>query len=238
MPLDVPEVLDAFVDAALSLPLLRTIQLLACSLSPASAPALARLLDSGTLTELFIHQYGLTLLDAPAAVLLGDALHANATLTSLTFRCARPWSNHAAATALLSALAGHGSLRELSITGVGRDAQPSLEDRQHAGTLLGALVAADAPALTALHVAGSDLRDAGLRSLFEALPANTHLRTLDCSDNDVSDEFAADVLLPAVRNNTSLRKLNAHARGRQSGAVREAEALVASRSEAAPGVNA
>jgi hypothetical protein len=74
--LDVPEALDAFVDAALSLPLLRTVELSRCRLSPASAPALTRLLSGNTLNELSIQNDGRALLDAPAATLLGDALRA------------------------------------------------------------------------------------------------------------------------------------------------------------------
>ncbi len=47
----------------------------------------------------------------------------------------------------------------------------------------------------------------GMRPLVEALPHNTHLRTLHCAGNGISDAFAADVLLPAVLANTSLRTL-------------------------------
>jgi hypothetical protein len=228
--LDVPAVLDAFVDAALSLPLLRTVQLVACGLSPASAPALARLLGSGTLTALTIHisESSDASLDAPVAVLLGDALRANTTLTSLTLGSAQLWSDRAAVAALLGALTGHASLRQL---GVIADGYPSDEDHLlHAGALLGALIAADAPALTALDVRYSHLGDAGLRPLFQALPGNSHLRTLDCSTNFISPAFAAHVLLPAVRANTSLRTLITRSFYEpQLDAAREAEALVARR---------
>jgi hypothetical protein len=224
--LDVPEVLDAVVDVALSMRL-RTVELCNSRLSRASAPALARLL--GSLPELNINHYGDALLDAPAAVLLGDALRANAALASLTLCGARLWTNHVAAATLLGALTGHASLRTLAILsdlrgGVG----PSLEEvRLHAGTLLGALVAADAPALTALDLSHSHLSDVGLRPLFEALPHNSHLRSLDCSHTLFSAEFARDVLLPAVRANTGLRTLVTHEW--QSDAACEAEALVKSR---------
>jgi hypothetical protein len=229
-----PEVLGALVGAALSLPLLRTVELMTPSrLSPATAPALARLLSSGTLTELIIQNDAGALSDAPSAVLLSDALRANARLTSLTLGTTQLWSNHAAAAALLSALTGHASLRELRI----RDSGCLFdEDRQHAGVLLCALVAANAPALTALDVSHLRLSDIGLRPLFEALPGNSHLRELNCAHNNITDAFAADVLLPAVRDNATLRTLIMHALGeRTSDAAREAEALVKSRSgEAAP----
>jgi hypothetical protein len=235
-PLDGPAVFDTFVDAALSLPRLRAVTLFYCSLSPASAPALARLLSSGTLTELAISHDDPALLHAPAAApLLGDALRANATLTALTLHGTQLWSDHAAAGALLGALTAHSSLCKLGVTGHVEGL--SDEDRQWAGTLLGALVAANAPALTALDVSSSFLFNDGLRPLFEALPGNSHLQELDCAENDIiSDAFAADVLLPAVRANTSLRTLITHAdHEQQLDAAREAEALVKTRGgEAVP----
>jgi hypothetical protein len=197
-------------------------------------PVLARLLSSDTLTTLSIDQAPAAayapLLDAPAAVLLGGALHANTTLKSLTIATAQLWNDRAAAAALLGALTGHASLRELSITADGLGVQRSLHDLQHSGALLGALIAANTPALTALDVHYCFLGDAGLRPLFAALPGNSHLRTLDCSMNSISDAFAANVLLPAVRANTSLRTLITYADERPSNAAREAEALVAGRS--------
>jgi hypothetical protein len=72
---------------------------------------------------------------------------------------------------------------------------------------LGALVAANAPALEQIGLWGCDLRDAGLGPLVDALPSNMHLRTLLCPYNGISAAFARGRLLPAVRANTSLRKL-------------------------------
>jgi hypothetical protein len=120
-------------------------------------------------------------LDAPAALLLGDALRANTTLTSLTLNHARLWSDRAAVGPLLCALTGHTSLRKLRVAG---ELHLWEEDMLHAGTLLGALVAADAPALTALDVSNSCLSDDGLRPLFEALSGNSHLRELNCADTE------------------------------------------------------
>jgi hypothetical protein len=236
LPFDEPEALDAFVGAALSLPRLRSVALAQCGLTPASAPALARLLRGApSLAELRISQdpsaplYGAALLDGASAALLGAALRENKTLTSLELRGTGLWSDRGAASALLGALTGHGSLRTLRIT---RDAPLAAVTQEcnhwHAGALLGALVAADAPALTALDVSGCVLFEHGLRPLFEALPRNAHLRQLDCSDNAPSDAFAADVLLPAVRAHASLRTLRL-AGCSQSDAARTAEALVARR---------
>jgi hypothetical protein len=229
-PLNNLVALDAVVDAALARQF-GSLQFSFCQLSPASVPALARLLRGGTLTQLIIYQNE-AVLDGPSAALLGDALRANATLTSLTLERTQMCSDLGAAGTLLGALTAHASLQHLKVTG---EWPPSEEDRQCVGTLLGALIAADAPTLTALTLVQSHLNDAGLRPLFEALPGNAHLRELKCLDNFISNAFEADVLLPAVHANTSLRTLVVYQYAQQaSGAVLEAQTLVKSRgSEAA-----
>jgi Ran GTPase-activating protein (RanGAP) involved in mRNA processing and transport len=147
----------------------------------------------------------MTTLDAPAAAVLAAALRANSTLTSLTLNFAGVFHHPAAAAELLGALTGHASVRVLSLRG-----NYAMAAHQAAvGASLGALVAANAPALTELDVSHCRLGDDGLRALFDALPRNSHLRTLDVSGNNMSDAFARDVLLPALRANTSLRELSA-----------------------------
>jgi hypothetical protein len=219
-PLTTLAALNAVVDAVLVRGFV-SLSFCRCGLSPASAPVLARLFGSGTLTELDVRQ-GEALLEMPAAALLGDALRANSTLTSLSL-LADLWRDADAAAALLGALTGHRSLCTLKLAGsivrgVGAGA----------GAVFGALVAANAPALTELDVASSNLGDAALRPLFEALPTSTHLRELDISYNDMSEAFAADVMLPAVRANTSLWTLHAWSRDEHPGTA-EAIALVAAR---------
>jgi hypothetical protein len=102
------------------------------------------------------------------------------------------------------------------------------------GQLLGALVAADAPALRELDVANGFLGETVLGPLCAALPHNTHLLTLDCSGNETMDvAFARDVLLPAVRANTSLRTLFARNDDDDVNIlVREAERVIAERADA------
>jgi hypothetical protein len=145
----------------------------------------------------------------------------------------------AAAAELLGALTGHASLRILCLQG--NDVEPA--DRAAVGAALGALVAANAPALTHLDVSFCNLRTNGLRALLEALPRNSHLRTLDCTYNDMSVAFARKVLLPAVRANASLRTLHAaegwqlmtetaDALARRTRHATEAERIVNSRAEA------
>jgi hypothetical protein len=67
----------------------------------------------------------------------------------------------------------------------------------------------------------------------DALPLNTHLRTLNLDCNSFTGVFARDRLLPAVRANTSLRHLSAENYTRDNKFLREAEALVAARNAAA-----
>jgi hypothetical protein len=105
------------------------------------------------------------------------------------------------------------------------------------GASLRSLLAADAPALRTLHMRDSKLPRGALAPLFEALPANTHLRELDMPCIDADCAFLRAQLLPALRANTSLRALHvsvmdAHGMPQQSGACAEAEALVAARAAA------
>ncbi len=217
-PLNTAAALDAAVDAALARRL-TSVTLLGCSLSPASAPALVRLIGGGALTQLDIINGRAVLLNAPAALALGNVLRASSSLTALSLRYVDLWREPAAATALLGALTGHPSLRSLNISG--NAVEPA--GREEAGAALEALVAANAPALHELDVSYCNLGDAGLGPLFDALPANTHLRKLSCGDNLLLDAFVRARLLPAVRANSSLRELDTRL---HTIAAREAEALV------------
>jgi hypothetical protein len=221
MPLNTPAVLDAVVDAALA-HRLSSLELEVCGLAPASAPALARLLGGGALTALSINTCGLRWLDDSAVAVLGDALRASSTLTSLSLLGL--WNEQAVSAALLRALTGHLSLQVLAVHGLLYFA--------HAGAALGELVAADAPSLVDLDASRCYLGDVGLGPLFEALPHNTHLRTLNCCDNFVTEAFMRDRLLPAVRANSSLRLLDT---GKADiwDEAREAETLVAQRTDGA-----
>jgi hypothetical protein len=224
-PLNTAAALDAVVDAAL-MRRLTSVMLGWCNLLPASAPALVRLVGGGALAELEI-QDNVALLDVPAALALGNALRASSTITAATLCGMGLWLDIAVATSLLGALTGHPSLRSLSIS----DSLADPAVRDEAGAALGALVAANAPTLTELNVSSCNLRDAGLRPLFNALPANTHLRKLDCMGNNPTDAFVRDAVLPAVRANTSLLALQVR-NWQESDAAREAEALVRHRADA------
>jgi hypothetical protein len=195
-----------------------------CGITPASAPALARLLGGGALKTLYLSQHGRQLLDGASAALLGAALRANGCLTSLSMLETGLWRDLDAAAVLLGALTGHPSVRNLILSHNRVGAMHVVAS----GAALGALIAANAPALTELDMSWSDLGDEGLRPLFEALPGNTHLRRLAASGNEMSAAFARDVLLPTVRANTSLRTLIADTNIPNANA-REARELVAAR---------
>jgi hypothetical protein len=191
------------------LPHLRACRVWDGDVSAATLPALLRL-ASAPLTELaFDLDDALTNADAAA---LAAALHANTTLTSLQLDCT--WGEPAVVAALLGALTGHGSLRKLGLNyGYIEGDDAGVAQQALAGAALGALLAADAPALEELEMDGSDVYDASLRPLFGALPANSHLRTLILNGSGnhasaVSAAFARDVLLPAVRANGSLTRLS------------------------------
>jgi hypothetical protein len=196
--LALPATLDAVVDAALARRL-STLALDWSRLTPAAAPALARLLQSGALRCLFVSGHD-QLLDAAAAAMLSGALRANTTLVQLHLTRVRLWHDPAAAALLLGALTAHPSLRVISL----HSNEGGMHVDAAVADALGALVAANTPALKQLDLDECEFTDTVLRPLFEALPANTHLHELDCMHNDVSAAFMRNVLLPALRANTTL----------------------------------
>jgi hypothetical protein len=155
---------------------------------------------------------------------LGDALRANRTLHDLTLLNVALWRDPVVATMLLGSVTAHRSLRRVNLYYNGFGAA------QHAaGAALGALVAADAPALQFLELGACGLQEAALGPLVDALPANTHLRTLALGEATASAAFVRDRLLPAVRANTSLTRLDITVTGEGENAAREAQEIVNSR---------
>jgi hypothetical protein len=201
--LEIGAVCDALVDASLAVQL-RTLELDDCILSPASMAALARVLGGGALRALRLHCRGGVLHEPASVAVLATELRANTTLTSLdvTATGGQPVS----LAALLGALTGHPSLQQLNCSGNRADDSEAATAAVTAA--LGALVAANAPALTELDVSRCRLGDTALGALFEALSHNTHLRNLfACQNRGTLHEEVAARLLPAVRRNASLRWL-------------------------------
>jgi hypothetical protein len=162
------------------------------------------------------------LIDLAGAALVADALRVNTTLTSLHMNYGH-CLGRGAAVVLMGALVGHPSLRSLAITG-------AADGRIAYGAALATLVAADTPALQLLDCSRNHLGDAGLAPLIEALPLNRHLRKLYVRDNGMSEAFAREQLLPAVRANTTLRALHCVDRERPLAGA-EAEGIVRRRGQ-------
>ena len=196
-------VMGALVDAALARRL-RELKLFECT--PPPAAPLARLLSEGSLTVLEISWTNAAiepLFDAAGAVLVADALRMNTTLTSLNLGHAHLCRDMRVAGVLLSALLGHPSLRELDI--YGEDITVTTTEARNAfGAALAALVAADTPSLHVLECHSNSLGDAGLVSIVEALVLNHHLRWLNVNHNGISEAFARERLLPALRAHDAL----------------------------------
>jgi hypothetical protein len=196
-------VMGALADAAVARRL-RELTLWSCT-PPAAAP-LARLLAEGSLAvfEFSCVENDMPLFDAAGAALVADALRVNMTLTRLVLCGAGLCFDVVAVGAILGALVGHRTLYALHI--FHEDAID--ENRGALGVALAALIAADAPALLLLHCSIYNLGDIGLAPIFEALALNSHLCTLDVGrHNGMSEAFARERLLPAVRANTTLRLL-------------------------------
>ena len=221
-------VLDSLAAAVTACELLR-LYFFNAGLSQASQPAILRLLRAGKLQALGIQSSDEALLDASGAAEIADAIRASRTIWTLELTHARLWRDPAVTAAIMRAVTRHPSLRVLKFQA---DAPP---DQAAAGAALCVLCAADSPSLETLSIRSLSLGDAGMRPLLGALAYTRHLRVLDCSNTGMSEEFARDVFLPAIRANTSLRKLTARVwwGDRPDGivppAVLEAEALVAAR---------
>ncbi len=222
-PLDTPAALDAVVAVALA-NRFSALGLGASGLAPASAPALARLLSGGALRVLTIANGDTPLLDAAAAAVLGDALRANRTFEQLLLMATALWRDPAAAVALLRSMTGHCSLQQVSF----KD-NPIGDAQDAAGAALGALIAANAPALLYLDLRECGLQEAALGPLFDALPRNTHLQALRLDEVTASAVFLRERLLPAVRANTSLKRISITVAGEGESDAHEAQEIVSSR---------
>jgi hypothetical protein len=222
-PLGTPAALDAIVDQVLANHYC-SLFLALCRLSPTAAPALARLLGGDALRSLCIINRDVPLLDAAAAAVLGEALRASCTLGSLLLGNTALWHDPAVALILLGAITAHRSLRTVGLIN-----NPIGDAQDAAGAALGALVVADAPSLEILDLCNCGFQEASLGPLFNALQANTHLRTLELGEVTASAEFMRERLLPAVRANTSLTTLVITVTGEGESAAREAQEIVSSR---------
>jgi hypothetical protein len=204
--LDIQPALNAVVDFAISQ--LQRLQLAYCRrLSPASLPALTRLLErgsgsaGGSLTELVIYNNNNPLLVGAGVPAFCAALRASR-LVKLELAAVRLSDSLEDGLAVVAACTGHPTLRELDlrINLVDDVAAPAV------GAALAALVAANS-ALQSLDVSVCNLGDDAVRPLFAAVAGSTRLRTLHCYNNGISANCAREAVLPAIQANTSLRML-------------------------------
>ena len=145
---------------------------------------------------------------------------------------------------VLDACIGHPTLAHLHLHLPQQGGRRVIMNRGDAGcsvppeisSRLGALVAANAPALLTLRTRDVSFQDADVAPLVDGLQSNSHLRTLDLGDvNSISPGFASARLLPVFRDgiNASLRRLRlgapAAADADGAAAIHEAEELVSER---------
>jgi Ran GTPase-activating protein (RanGAP) involved in mRNA processing and transport len=213
--------LDALVDVAFSRRL-TSLDVYVCSLSPDSLPALSRLLRGGSLRELELISN--PLFEEGVSAEFCAALR-DARFSFLDLNGSRLFDFTECGIAVLEALTGHPTLRLLDLS-CNRPTSP--EAKLAVGEALRRLISADS-SLEEIDVQHCGLGDDALRPLFAIVAQSTRLRTLDCCDNNISPEFARTVVLPAVRSNSSLRKLSIAGRNRGIAELEEAEALVNAR---------
>ena len=220
--LHMPGALDAIADAVVARGALTHLCFHSCIFPPSPAPALARALRDGFLTELQLvsgYRDQPFPLDMAGAALLGDALHVSQTFKSLAL-CNMPARAAPAVAALIHSLVGHGRLCKLDLS------SSHLADAT-VGAALTALLAADTPALLELKLPRCRLGEACMGLLCDALPRNSHLCSLHLDDNmhSMPAGFFWNRLLPAVRANTSLQDLEVHSPDDEDDAAALAEAL-------------
>ena len=113
---------------------------------------------------------------------------------------------------IIEVLVGHEYLEELCLMADIRsnddesDADDSSEEVSFA-TAIGHLIRVDSPALRKLKLT-CWMRNAEALSLFEALPHNTHLLSLEIAESYMTAAFLREVVFPAVRANESLQMLH------------------------------
>jgi hypothetical protein len=168
-----------------------------------NSPALARLLQCGSLDMIFIYSsYHEPEVSAQTVAVLAAALQGCRSLTRFTLYDGYLLQQEHFG-ALLGALAALPLLQELYLNG---DHGATLEvQKVAAGRALGALLAANLPSLHNLYITNCLLGDHGLGPLLDGLAVNTHLRMLDCDGNDPSEAFKRERLDPAQRELAAAR---------------------------------
>ena len=203
VPLTTRAVVDALVDAAISAGI-KDAHFEYCGLTQTALPALMRLIQSPGFERLEVWNDGRTLFEGPAIPAFCEALRKCKSLRKLELAEINLWADTAAATQLISALEELPALQKVTLTWNRTHGRPDVQ--RAAGECLARLIARST-SLRVLCASYSQLGETGMTPIFEALSGDSGLAELHLSDEQISVEFARDVVLPAVRANTSLRKL-------------------------------
>jgi hypothetical protein len=183
--------MNALVDAAAERRVSR-FNMLDCVSDAETVPALARLLQRGSLTKLKIHCAFFPPAQDVVPVLCA-ALRSCRMLTVLQLLLVPPGgARRLDVTELLDAIASLSALSLLNLTG------SHVQDTMAFGRVLGALLGANPPSLRLLHVNYCGLGDEGVAALLDGLSANTHLQMLYCENNNMSEAFRHDRMFPAL----------------------------------------
>ena len=177
---------------------------LICRLTPMALPALTLLLRPSALRSLSIYNDGVSLFTGPDLPAFCDALRSNSIPDQIILQKCDLWADPADAGMVLAALAARTTPFSLGLDGnrVGETQAQQFA----AGTQLAQLITAGG--LEELNLNDCNLGEIGLVPIFKALSRATRLNTLWFNNEEMSREFARDVVLPAVRANTSLRRLD------------------------------
>jgi hypothetical protein len=208
VPLD--DAPTALVDAFLACPLLTDLDLRCTTVTPDALAALARLLAADRLSRFSFTECTPSAdlwesREAPMA--FAASLRAARRLTDLSLDGIWLLETRGAVgaeAAILASLVGHPSLASLNV-GTSSTRASATSAPAMLGAWLGAVVAANAPALARFSFAIAPVSDADALPFFVCLPFNTHLRWIVIFSHNLSLDFMRDVALPAIRTNTSLR---------------------------------
>ena len=203
-PLATRAVVGALVDAAISVGII-DVSFHECGLSQTALPALTRLIQAPGFEQLRVDNDNLTLLEGPALPAFCEALRNCTSLRKLELYFVHLWHDMAVATQLIAALEGLPALQELSTVGNSTDRTPAMQ--RAVGECLAPLIA-HSTSLRVQDVSENQLGEAGLAPIFEALRGDSGLAELFLDEEQISADFACDVVLTAVRANTSLRELS------------------------------
>ena len=206
---------DALVDAAITAGI-NYAHFGGFGLSQNALPALGRLLQSPGFECLIItnDDDDYNMFKGPALPSCCDALRNSMSLKTLKLCGVMYWADTEAASQLIAALEGLPALHELSLAFNRTDGTPAVQ--RAAGECLARLIARST-SLRVLNLCDTILGEAGMTPIFQALGRSRTLVELSLYEgigSEFARNFVSDVVLPAVRACTCLRKLTGLANAR------------------------